>query len=77
MFNHKNDILNGSCSTYFRGRKPNIFCNYINNKLDGEYIVYNKYGAVLKIMNFKDGYKNGEETDFFLNGVIKSECIFS
>ena len=34
ILNYKNDILNGSCSTYFRGRKPNIFCNYINNKLD-------------------------------------------
>lgn len=56
LFSLKNEKLHGVFKEYFQGNKTKIIGNYINGKREGDYIKFNKSGAVT-IYNYCQGDK--------------------
>jgi antitoxin component YwqK of YwqJK toxin-antitoxin module len=54
---NKKGELYGESIVFYRTGKKYIVLNYRNNKLDGEYTVYNEDGSVLESHNYSDGGK--------------------
>lgn len=62
----------GKCKVYYSNGNINVICNYVNNKLNGEYINYfcNTPGQIYDIGYFLDGKRQGECKRYYDNGQL-------
>ncbi len=69
VFSIKNNLLNGRCIYYFKGKKILEFC-VLNGKYEGAFLHYDKEERVKSIDWFKRGYLLGGR-QFYKSGQIK------
>lgn len=62
---YEDGLLKGENLHYYENGKPYIIGNYLNNKLNGEYLYYNNKGALIQKKYFKDGELNELYQFFF------------
>lgn len=59
------------------GNLYNVVC-YVKNRLEGNSINYSyNSGRVLENFSYKNGFKDGKQETFYLNGKPKSSCQYS
>ncbi len=58
------EIKNGEYKKFYNDRLK-IKCYYINNKLNGQYIVFNHNNTINKISNYNNDILEGEEIQYY------------
>lgn len=72
------EIKEGEYERYFYNGKTNIKGTFINNKMEGSWLIYNKEkGFVESKTNFKDNVRNGKSFTFYENGKLSRMEIYS
>lgn len=78
--NH-NQVLHGDYISYHghNKNKPEVVCRYINDTLDGDYLIYeSKYGTLFLEfkVNFKNGIPNGVYEQYNSHGLLRIKGEF-
>jgi len=74
-FIDENRLMQGLCK-YYNNYHLEYQCNYINDNLDGEYIIYNYLGNISEIINYKDDKKHGLNKKIYDNGNLEEICYY-
>lgn len=82
IIEYKDNMKHGSYQSYKFGGKPYIFCNYVKDKMEGEYIQFfgwSHHGeAQIEIKTFyKDDMKHGLFERYHPNGELFVQCEYS
>ena len=70
------DYKLGRFRYYYNNGQLQTECNYIKNKLDGEYTEYYKSGRIKSRMSFKKGFLNGKEKSWTAEGILIKEVEY-
>lgn len=70
-------VKDGEYETFFYNGKTNIKGTFINNNMEGTWLIYNREKGFLETKtNFKDNLKNGRSFTFFENGKLSRMDIY-
>ena len=73
---YKKGYLNGLCRIYTQDGDLRSECNYKNDKLVGDKIVYHPNGTIALISPHKDGRPSGVTKKFSEQGELSEEWFF-
>ncbi|MCS6834045.1 MAG: hypothetical protein NZ521_10760, partial [Flammeovirgaceae bacterium] len=59
---------------YYPNQKIHFICYFANDKLEGEYIVYDTIGRILKIQSYQNNLLHGEYIRYHPNGQIATKA---
>jgi antitoxin component YwqK of YwqJK toxin-antitoxin module len=75
-FEHINFVKNGKQNSYYKNGLPEEVCNYMVNKKDGLFELFEENGLKCREYYFKNGIKNGRWVLYYDNGKIKEEGFY-
>jgi antitoxin component YwqK of YwqJK toxin-antitoxin module len=71
------DILEGPFVTYHTNGQINTTGTYTHGMMDQEFCIYDDQGHLLKKEQYQSGYKEGLSQNFYPNGTLYEEVLFS
>lgn len=74
-FIDENRLMQGLCK-YYNNYHLEFQCYYKDDKLDGEFIIYNYQGEISEIINYKDDKKHGLNKKIYDNGNLEETCYY-
>lgn len=70
-------VRSGACLQYAEDGKLLAHYNYVEDKLDGEQLIYNANGAVFSRTEYHAGIQEGKRLVYYPSGELKEEANFS